>query len=184
MQIAETERLSLRHMTPGDAAFLCRLMNEPSWLQNIGDRGVRTVEDAERYIRNRIFDAYQRHGFGMYVVESKLHGQPIGTCGLVRRDTLPSADLGFALFPEFWGQGFAFEAASAVMTHARDVLQLPPLLAIVSPHNTRSSRLLEKLGFAYQGLIRLSPNDEELRLYAADAMRVSAPESGAVRPVS
>lgn len=168
MQIAETERLILREMTPGDASFLCGLLNEPSWLQNIGDRGVRTPDDAEQYIRNKIFDAYQRHGFGMYAVEVKALHQLIGTCGLVRRETLPGADLGFAMKPEFWGQGFAFEAASAVMEHARDVLHLPPLLAIVAQHNTRSCRLLEKLGFTYQGPIRLPPrDDEELRLYAA-----------------
>lgn len=179
MQIAETERLILREMALSDATFFCGSLNEPSWLQNIGDRGVRTPEDAERYIREKIWEAYNAHGFGMYVVESKQHGQPIGTCGLVRRGTLPGADLGFAMLPEFWGQGFAFEAASAVMTFARDIQHLPPLLAIVNPDNTRSCRLLAKLGFEYQRLIRLTPGSEELKLYVAVERSAST-----TRPVS
>ncbi|MGH8401527.1 MAG: GNAT family N-acetyltransferase [Gammaproteobacteria bacterium] len=179
MQIAESERLILREMVSSDAAFFCGLLNEPSWLQNIGDRGVRTPEDAERFIHDKIREAYKAHGFGMYVVESKQHRRPIGTCGLVRRETLPSADLGFALLPEFWGQGFAFEAASAVMAYAHEVLRLPPLLAIVSPQNSRSSRLLVKLGFEYQRLIRLTPGSEELKLYAAMERSTST-----TRPVS
>ena len=167
MEIVQSKRLILRHMTASDAAFIFKLVNEPSWLENIGDRNVHSVQDAERFIQDKVLAMYETCGFGMYVVESKVHGVPIGTCGVVRRETLPSADIGYALLPEFWGQGFALEAASAVIDYAHEVLKLPPLLAIVSPANARSCRLLEKLGFEFQRMIRLTPEDEELKLYSA-----------------
>lgn len=167
MIIAETRRLSLRHMTPLDASFLCRLLNEPSWMENIGDRGVRTPEEAEGYIRDKVLAMYETHGFGMYVVEIRRTGRAIGVCGLVRRESLPGTDIGFALLPEYWHMGYAFEAASAVMAYARGTLHLPPLLAITSQANTRSGELLLKLGFKYKGLICLDPESDEIKLYQA-----------------
>lgn len=167
MNVIESARLSLRRVTAGDATFLCRLLNEPSWLQNIGDRGVRTAADAERYFQSKILPMYEQRGFGMYLVESKVGTIPMGLCGLVKRDTLPDVDLGFALLPEFWGKGHAIEAATAVMAHARTSLGLTRLLAIVTPANTPSVRLLQKLGFGFQKTIRLTPQDEELKLYVA-----------------
>lgn len=169
LTIAESGRLTLRHATLGDAAFLCRLLNDPDWLRNIGDRGVRTVEDAEQFVRNRIWKTYETDGFGMYTVELQIDHRPVGLCGIVRRDSLPGPDLGFALLPEFRGQGLAFEAASAVMTYARDVLRLPPLLAITTPGNESSGRLLEKLGFEFQRLVQLAPDADEVKLYTASA---------------
>ncbi|MGH8428523.1 MAG: GNAT family N-acetyltransferase [Gammaproteobacteria bacterium] len=166
MVIAETDRLRLRQLAPSDAAFLCRLLNEPSWLQNIGDRDVRTVEDAERYIHSKIMESYRTLGFGMNLVESKTGCEPMGVCGLVKRDALPVPDIGFAFLPEFWGQGYAFEAASALMRDAEVSLGLNRLLAIVSPGNDASCRLLEKLGFKSEGHFRLNPEDKELELYA------------------
>lgn len=167
LEIARSERLIIRRMTLDDAAFIYRLVNEPSWLENIGDRNVHSLEDAECFIRGKVLAFYESHGFGMYVVESNATGETVGVCGIVLRDSLPGPDLGFALLPEFWGQGFALEAATAVMHYAHDVLQLPPLLAITVRGNTRSFRLLEKLGFEYQHLVRLTPDGEELKLYAA-----------------
>jgi len=167
LKIVQSDRLMIRPMTLDDAAFIFRLVNEPSWLENIGDRQVHSLADAERFIREKVLAFYQSHGFGMYVIESRSTGVAIGVCGIVVRESLPGADLGFALLPEFWGQGFALEAASAVVSYAYHELRLPPLLAITSQRNARSCRLLEKLGFEYQGLVRLTPDGEELRLYRA-----------------
>ena len=166
MQIAETERLIVRTLTPGDAAFMCRLLNEPAWIENIGDRGVRTPAEAEGYIREKLVPSYATHGYGMYALETRADRGTIGICGLVRRDALPGPDLGFALLSEWWGRGFAFEGASAVLAHARETLRLPPLLAITTPGNTRSGKLLEKLGFEFQRLIRLTPEADATKLYA------------------
>lgn len=168
MIVTETSRLILRHLAPADAAFYRRLVNEPSWLQNIGDRGIRTQEDAEEYIRTKSMETYRTLGFGMYLVESKADAQPIGVCGLVKRESLPDLDLGFALLPEFWGQGYAREAAAAVMDLARTSLGLSRLLAITSLGNHASGSLLEKLGFRFEGIVRLPPGEEELKLFSAE----------------
>lgn len=162
--VAESGRLRLRLLSPPDAPFLVRLMNEPSWLQNIGDRGIRSAADAERYLETTALAMYRTRGFGMYLVEKRADGAAIGLCGLVRRDALPEADLGFALLPEFWGQGYAREAAAAVLAHARTALGIFRLLAIVAPHNRRSVALLERLGFQAQGEVQLG--GEALALFA------------------
>ena len=164
--VAQTERLRLRRLTVADAAFYCRLVNEPSWIRNIGDRGIRTPADAEAYIRTKTLPGYTALGFGMYLVESRDDAVPLGLCGLVKRDTLPGPDIGFAFLPEFWGKGYALEAARAVVRHAREALGLTKLLAIVSPGNDASSRLLEKLGFVVEGRVRFSAEEKQLLLYA------------------
>jgi RimJ/RimL family protein N-acetyltransferase len=167
MHIAATERLVLRRVVATDAQFLCRLLNEPSWVQNIGDRGVRTLPDAERYIQDKFIGSYESLGFGMYLTELKEEKTPIGLCGLVRRGYLPGPDIGFAYLPEFWGRGYAFEAAAAVMRYSSSGLGLAKLLAIVKPDNIRSVRLLERLGFAAEGGCRVPSTDELLSLYGA-----------------
>jgi RimJ/RimL family protein N-acetyltransferase len=151
-------------VTPADAAFFLRLLNEPSWLENIGDRGVRTVADAEAYIRNNVQAVYQAHGFGLYAVQLKSGPPPIGLCGLVKRDFLSSPDLGFALLPEYCGHGYATEAARAVMAHAQAGLGIERLYAIVKPGNQRSVRLLEQLGLSRQGPYQI-PQGDEVELY-------------------
>jgi len=163
LKVLETERLVLRHFHRGDAAFILRLVNEPSWLQNIGDRGVRTLADAEGYIQKGPVEMYGRFGFGLFLVELKESAVPIGLCGLVKREALEHADLGFAFLPEYWGQGYALESSLAVMSWARDVHGLSHLLAITSQGNAASGRLLEKLGFYFKGLVRLGA--EDLKLY-------------------
>jgi RimJ/RimL family protein N-acetyltransferase len=164
-RVAETARLLLRRLTPGDAAFFHRQVNEPSWIANIGDRNVRSVEEAADYIRDKTLKTYEEHGFGMYLVERKEDGAPVGLCGLVRRDSLPGPDLGFALLETEFGKGYAREAAVAAVQHAWE-LGIKRLLAIVLPSNERSSALLVKIGFRSMGWIRL--NDTQLRLYALD----------------
>jgi RimJ/RimL family protein N-acetyltransferase len=149
--VLETARLKLRAAALSDAPFFLALLNDPSWLANIGDRGVRSGSDAERYIRDSVQAPYQALGYGMYVVQLKSSGLPIGVCGLVKRDFLPAPDLGFALLPGFVGFGYASEAARAVVGHAQRALGIGQLYAIVKRGNQRSEKLLGALGFHRQG---------------------------------
>jgi RimJ/RimL family protein N-acetyltransferase len=165
MRVLDTSRLSLRRLTTGDAAFIQRLLNEPSFLQYIGDRGVRTLEDACRYIETGPIAMYARVGFGLFLVELKDSGVPIGICGLLKRDTLDDVDVGFAFVPEHWRQGYAFESASAVIEYGRAAHGLMRVVAITSLDNPPSISLLEKLGFAFERTIRLTEDGEELRLF-------------------
>jgi ribosomal-protein-alanine N-acetyltransferase len=164
MPVLTTARLELREVAMGDAAFFFRLLNEPSWLENIGDRGVRSASDAEGYIRTNIWAQYQAYGYGLYVVQLKSIPLAIGLCGLVKRDFLSGPDLGVALLPDFAGFGYASEAARAVMSHARGNLEIERLYAIVKRGNQRSVRLLEQLGFRSEGPY-LIPQGEEVELY-------------------
>jgi ribosomal-protein-alanine N-acetyltransferase len=163
--VIDTARLALRHLSLDDAPFILRLLNEPSFIRNIGDRGVRSVEDARGYITLGPIASYTRFGFGLYLVELKSPLAPIGICGILKRDELPEPDIGFAFLPAYWSQGYALEAATAVRDYARDALVLPRLLAIVSPANTSSIRLLERLDFHFQSMTRLTPESHDVRLY-------------------
>ena len=169
MEVANTERLLLRWLDAGDSAFILELVNEPSWIRYIGDKGVKTIQDAQRYIENGPVEMYQRLGFGLYVVELKENRAPIGICGLIKREALVDVDLGFAFLPRFWGNGYAFESASAVMSYARRALGLSRIVAILSQDNHRSAKLLEKLGFRFDSMVSLQPGGDELKLYAAAA---------------
>jgi RimJ/RimL family protein N-acetyltransferase len=167
MIVLQTERLILRQLDVDDAAFMLALLNDSAWLQYIGDRGVRTLEQAQDYLRNGAIDMYARLGFGLWAVELKHTHQLIGICGLIKRDTLPDVDLGFAFAPDFRGGGYAFEAATGTMTYAREQLRMQRVIAIVSPANARSIGLLEKLGFRFEKTVRLPPNEaRETHLYA------------------
>jgi RimJ/RimL family protein N-acetyltransferase len=167
LEVAKTERLSLRWFKVSDAEFILRLLNEPSWIRYIGDKNVRTPQDAVHYIENGPVAMYKRAGFGLYAVELKAGGEPIGMCGLIKREALEDVDLGFAFLPAFWRNGYAFEASAAVMSYGRKELGLDRIVAILSRDNDRSSKLLGKLGFRLEGMVRLQPNDEELHLYAS-----------------
>jgi [ribosomal protein S5]-alanine N-acetyltransferase len=164
-----TERLALRRLTTGDAEFILELLNEPSFLQHIGDKGVRTHADACRYIETGPMASYERFGFGLYRVERKDSREPIGMCGLLKRFALPEVDVGFAFLPRFWSQGYAFESASAVLAYARDTLGLKRVLAITSPDNVASINLLAKLGFRFERLSRLADDAPEIRVFSKDA---------------
>ncbi|KPV49042.1 hypothetical protein SE17_34840, partial [Kouleothrix aurantiaca] len=111
MTVLETERLRLRQFADSDAAFVLELLNEPSWLRFIGDRGVRTLDDALGYITNGPQAMYARYGFSLLVVERTTDGAALGMCGLIKRDTLDAPDIGYAFLPRAWGQGYAREAA-------------------------------------------------------------------------
>jgi len=164
--VIETERLALHEFTESDAGFVLRLVNEPSFLQYIGDRGVRTLEDARKYIADGPVAGYAHHGYGLLRVTRKSDGTTVGMCGVLKRDTLPDPDIGFSLLPEHWSQGYAMESAGAVMKHARETLRLGRILAITTRDNEPSIRLLGKLGFRFDRMI--SFGNEELRLFVSE----------------
>lgn len=173
MIVLETERLTLRHASLDDAPFILRLLNEPSFLQYIGDRGVRSLDDACDYIARRLIGSYEQHGFGLWVVAQRDTREPLGICGLVKRDTLPDPDIGFAFLPEHWRSGIGFESATGVKRYAFDELALPRLFAIVNPDNAASIRLLEKLGFAFERTSE--PADGKVvRVYSLERARASS----------
>ena len=161
-----TARLTLREFVDADAPFILTLLNQPSFLRFIGDKKVRTVDDARRYITTGPIASYQRHGFGLYLVELKDGKVPIGMCGVLKRESLPDPDLGFAFLPEYWGQGYAFEAASAVLKEARDTFKLTRILAITNPDNDASIKLLAKLGFQLERVMKLSSDSDEVKLFS------------------
>ena len=168
MTILETERLSLRKFILDDAEFILTLLNEPAFLRYIGDKKVRSLDDARQYLLNGPVASYERHGFGLLLVELKATQTPIGMCGLLKRAELPDPDIGFALLAAYRGQGFAFEAAEAVLQDAGDRLDLQRILAITTLDNDASIDLLKRLGFRFEKIVSLSPNAEQLRLFTRD----------------
>jgi [ribosomal protein S5]-alanine N-acetyltransferase len=182
VKLLETERLTLREMDSAiDAEFIFELLNTPKFIKYIGDREVRSVQQAVVFIEDRYRQSYRDHGFGLYVVElhnsafvedtlptgrvSALYtGMPIGVCGFVRRESLPGPDIGFAFLPEFEGKGYGFESAAAVMQYGRDVLGFSRVLAITSLDNDVSGKLLEKLGFTFNRIFT-NPDGEDLKLF-------------------
>jgi ribosomal-protein-alanine N-acetyltransferase len=166
--VIETERLTLRQLVITDAEFILGLLNQPSFLRYIGDKGVRTIDDARNYIVSGPRNSYERNGFGLWLVELRNTKMPTGICGLLKRDTLTDADVGFAFLPEFWSMGYAYESASAVMGYARNVIGLKRVLAITNPDNAGSIKVLEKIGLRFEKMIRLSESEPEINLFASD----------------
>lgn len=165
MCILKTSRLQLCHFNLEDASFVLTLVNDPGWIRFIGDRGIHTVSQAEAYLRDGPLTSYATNGFGLYLVRRKADGRRLGMCGLVKRPSLPHVDIGFAFLAEFTGQGYAFEAATAVLQHARSTLNLNPIVAITAPDNDRSIRLLEKLGLQFREMITLTPDAPKVTLF-------------------
>ena len=168
MSVIETERLRLREVNDGDASFIIELLNEPSFLQYIGDRGVRDTEDALRYIANGPADSYAKHGFGLWLVELRESNEPAGLCGLLKRDALPHPDIGFAFVPRHWSKGYALESARAVLAHAASALRIKRVLAITNQDNESSIKLLTKMGFTFDKLIRLPGETVDINLFVVD----------------
>ena len=166
LKVLETDRLILRRLSTEDAGFILELVNEPSWLRFIGDKGIRTIEDARDYILKGPVDSYLRFGFGLYLTELKEGGVPIGICGLIKRESLKDVDIGFAFLPGFWGRGYAYESAAAVMEYGKHSLGLKRIVAITTPDNHNSIRVLEKLGLSFEQMIRPPDEDTELKLFA------------------
>lgn len=164
-----TERLTLDRFTLDDAAFIVELLTDPDWLRYIGDRGVRTIDDARGYLENGPLASYAAHGFGLYRVTLRESGVPIGMCGLLTRDTLPGVEIGFAFLPAYRSQGMAYEAAAATVAYARDTLGMGRIQAIVTPGNAGSIRVLQKLGMQQERIVRLQAGGDALCLFATPA---------------
>lgn len=164
----ETPRLILRELTTADAAFMLALLNDEAFVRYIGDRGVRTEDDARKYLQDGTIASYHEHGYGMYLMLRRDDGASIGVCGLVRRDGLEAPDLGFALLPPYRAAGYASEACKVVLQHARDNLNVGRLLAIATPDNAASAALLRRLGMQVEDRVRLPGDDTELDLYQID----------------
>ena len=168
MVVLETDRLVLREFSTADANFILEILNEPSFIRNIGDRGVRDAEGANSYILNGPVASYAKNGFGLYLVELKETGESLGMCGLIKRPTLEDVDIGYAFLPKYWSKGYAVEAARAVKEQAKNMFGLNRLVAIVDPTNEGSMRVLEKIGLTYEKMVQLSEDDIELELFGAD----------------
>ena len=168
MKILETKNLMLRQVSPDDAQFIFALLNDPAFIRNIGDRGVRTLDNARNYIKNRLVASYEKFGFGMYLAILKDSGDATGLCGLVKRDGLDDVDIGYSFLPQYRSKGYATESALAVKEYAKSVIRLKRLVAITDPANRGSIRVLEKIGLEFEKMVRLSEDDIDLRLYATN----------------
>lgn len=163
-----TERLTLRPLTCEDDSFILKLVNEPAFIEHIGDKQVRTLEGARSYIESGPRASHAAHGFGLDRVDLSSTGQPIGMCGLLKRDNLPDPDVGYAFLPEFWSRGYASEAVRAVLDDAKQRLAFGRVAAVVSNENSASIRLLERLGFRFQRMFVFHEGEPEVRLYRID----------------
>ena len=161
-----TKRLALHRFTLDDAPFAFELVNDPAFLRYIGDRGVRTMDDARAYLSNGPLASYERHGFGLFKVVRLATGEPVGMCGLLKRDTLDDVDVGYAFLPAFWSHGYAIEAVAGTLDYARKTQQLTRVVAIVQPDNAASIRVLERAGFAFERTIQMSSDAKPLQLFA------------------
>ena len=165
----ETERLVLRPFElERDAAFLLKVLNEPDFIANVADRGVRTIEQAGNYMREKFFPGYERYGVGYCVVELKESGEPVGTCGLLKRDSFDDFDIGYSTLQRFAGNGYAFEAATALMEYGWTKLELKRIIGFTSPDNAKSAHLLEKLGLHFEGMVQVPGFPVEARLFAVE----------------
>jgi len=164
--ILETKRLILRQFTTDDTKFILELVNSPGWLEFIGDRNIKTDEQAKKYLQNGPLKSYEQNGFGLSLVALKNEKLPIGMCGIIKRDHLENPDIGFAFLPEFTGKGLAFEMAAATMAYAKDQLKLPVIFAITVSENKTSIKLLEKIGMKFIKRFCFPEEKEELMLYS------------------
>lgn len=164
--IAETARLRIRELTADDAEFILGLVNQPSFLENIGDKGVRTLEDAKEFIVEGPWAMHRDRGFGQFMVELKDGGASIGVCGILYRDRLEVSDVGGAFLPEYQRCGYGYEAVRAVMEYGRGRLGLERIVGLTSDKNIASIRLLKKLGMSFEKMVTMSDDDEGTALYS------------------
>ena len=164
--ITETPRLRIRELTIGDAEFILGLVNEPSFLENIGDKGVRNLEDARQFILEGPWASHRERGYGQFLVELKEGGEAIGVCGLLYREALEVSDIGCAFLPEYWRQGIAYEAACAVMEYGRSTLGIEKIVGLTSEENVASIKALEKLGMSFERMVKMSDDDPGTALYS------------------
>ncbi len=165
MNITETKRLIICKLELTDASFIVELLNDPDWIRHIGDRGVRTVDDACNYLTNGPMKSYEANGFGLFLVKLKDEGTPVGMCGLIKRVGLEDIDIGYAFLPEARGKGYAYESAAAVLEFGKDVIGLKRIVAITTPDNKNSIHLLEKLGLKFEKMVKITEDADETTLF-------------------
>ena len=163
--IFETERLIIREMTLKDASFLLKLVNDPTWIQFIGDKNVHTIKDAEKYIQEKMIDSYKKNGFGFYAVVNKNMNTSIGITGLIDREGLENIEVGFAFLNEFAGKGYAYESTKAILNYAATTLKISRIVAITDLDNIKSAKLLERLGLRFDKNIQLPEFEKENKLF-------------------
>lgn len=166
MPVIQTERLVLREFNTEDAAFTLELLNTPTWLQYIGDRNVKNLADARNYITGFFMESYRRFGFGFYLVELKNDHQPIGMCGVVKREFLEDPDIGFGFLPTYAGQGYAYEAAAACLNFALNTLKLNRITAVTTQENNNSRKLIQKLNLYFEKNICWPPTNKQVMLFS------------------
>lgn len=164
----KTERLLIRNCRLEDAEFMFELYNSPKWIEFIGDRNIKTIEDARNYLLNGVLKMYDANGLGLYIVHLKESKIPIGICSLIKRDYLDFPDIGFAFLPEYEGKGYALEATKATLTYSKNHLGLDRILAISLEKNIKSISLLEKLGLRFERIINAPDDEEELMLFSME----------------
>ena len=164
-EILKTERLLIAEAVVEDAKFFRTLLNSPTWLKFIGDRGVKTEQQAVTYITSNLIRSYNENGYGLYKICLIPSLAPIGVCGFLKRTYLESPDIGFALLPEFEGQGLMYEASKAMLQYGKQHLNLDSIFAITTLQNQKSRRLLEKLGLQEKGTVQSKGSNEELLLF-------------------
>ena len=172
MLVLHTECLTIRPFTEDDAAFILELVNDADWLRFIGDKKVHDLDGARRYLRDGPLAMQAKYGHGLCCVERHSDGQALGMCGLIKRDSLDDVDLGFAFLPAARGQGYAREAAAAVVSFGVGTLDLKRIVAITDPDNQASARVLEAAGLRFERLLpadATSATSQALRLFALDA---------------
>lgn len=168
MLVLETDRLLLRKLTLNDSEFIIELLNDPSFIKYIGDKKVRTVQEAHKYILNGPVSSYKKNGFGLYLVLLKETAVPIGICGLIKRDNLENVDVGFAFMPAYRRKGFAYESASAVVEYGKRNFNLKKIVGVTVPDNTGSIAVLEKIGLKYERMVKMNQDEPEIRLYSIE----------------
>lgn len=162
----ETERLILQPTASADAEFIFELVNTPKWIANIGDRNVKSVEDAKAYIKERMTPQLEKLGYGNYTLIRKVDNRKIGTCGLYNREGLEGIDIGFALLPDFENLGYGYESAAKLLDVGINEFQIKRISAITTKENIASQKLIEKLGLKYVNIIKIPDDEEELLLYS------------------
>ena len=166
MLVIETERLLIQKFALEDAPFIFTLLNDPSFIKNIRYAGIKTIADAENYLKNVPLKSYEQHGHGLYKVALKVNNISIGMCGLIKRESLSDVDIGYAFLPEYTGKGYAIEAAKATIDYGKTSLNLKRIVAITSPDNEASIKVLLKLGMKFEGFVKTNPDDIDLKLFA------------------
>ena len=167
--VIETKRLLLRTLSEADAPFVLALLNDPDFLAQVGDRGAHDLESARRYVHEGPGASYARYGFGLNLMQLKRSSAAIGLCGLLRRDSHPDVEIGFALLPEARGQGLALEAAAATVSWGLSTLALKRIVALTAPENTGSIRILERIGLRFERMVQYSADGRDSRLFVLES---------------